>query len=129
VVIDRDGNIHISGSSASSNYPVVRGYQAALSGGRDGVYSKLSADLTQLLYSTYLGGTAAGAFSDSFRGVALVSGVIVTLAGDADSTDWPMIAPTFDASHNGGTDIVIVQFGLLRPFRGRGQMSGSAQVK
>jgi gliding motility-associated-like protein len=72
MVCDQDGNLIIMGTTGSNNYPVTSGaYSQTFKGGKDLTYgsvikfpsgsdiiiSKLSADGTQLIGSTFLGGT------------------------------------------------------------------------
>ena len=52
------GNVYVSGSTFSNNFPVTAdGFQRTLGGKADLFAVKLSSDLTQQLYGTYLGGS------------------------------------------------------------------------
>lgn len=57
---DRQGNIYFAGSTTNASLPVITGgYQATLGGAADLYIGKLDPTGTNLLASTYLGGTAS----------------------------------------------------------------------
>jgi len=56
MAIDRSGNVVLAGSTRSTDFPTVGGVQRELAGSADAFVSKLSADGSTLLFSTYLGG-------------------------------------------------------------------------
>lgn len=59
VIVDRQDNIYLAGSTRSTNFP-LRGIPAksTLGGEQDGVVVKFNSGLSNLIYSTYLGGSA-----------------------------------------------------------------------
>ena len=57
VNIDNAGNIYLASCTQSGDFPVVSGFQGTKAGGQDGVVLKLSPDVSNLLFSTYLGGS------------------------------------------------------------------------
>jgi hypothetical protein len=58
IAFDSAGNVYIAGLAASTNYPTTTGApQTALAGGYDFVLSVFNPNLSQLLFSTYWGGT------------------------------------------------------------------------
>jgi len=56
IAIDAGGAAYITGSTTSSNFPVVGAYQGTLGGQQDGFVTKLNAAGSGIVYSTYLGG-------------------------------------------------------------------------
>jgi gliding motility-associated-like protein len=56
IIIDNNGDVLLASSTRSSNYPTPSGADNTLGGSQDGVVSKLTPDLTNLIWSTYLGG-------------------------------------------------------------------------
>ncbi len=103
IALDSAGNAYVTGSTTSSNFPAVSAsLQATPAGGScydqpcgDAFVAKLNASGTELLYSTYLGGSGLD------RGVAIA----VDFAGNAHvtgntfSTDFPTSPEVdFDAS-------------------------------
>ncbi|MGI4741488.1 MAG: gliding motility-associated C-terminal domain-containing protein [Janthinobacterium lividum] len=62
ILTDAAGNVYIASSTSSTNFPVARGFQSTYRGGTsDGVVCKLNAGLTDLLWGSYLGGSASDA--------------------------------------------------------------------
>lgn len=61
VILDDAGNILFVSNTESGNFPVVNAAQSTYSGAQDAVVVKLPPDLSRLLFSTYLGGTAEDA--------------------------------------------------------------------
>ncbi len=58
IYVDASGNVFITGETGSTDFPVTSGtaYQSQNGGSHDAVVVMLSADFSQLLYSTYMGG-------------------------------------------------------------------------
>jgi hypothetical protein len=56
LVLDSANEVYITGGTSSSNFPLVQPYQPQQPGPYTGFLSKVSADGSALLYSTYLGG-------------------------------------------------------------------------
>jgi fibronectin type 3 domain-containing protein len=92
IVTDRQGQVYISGSSGGSaggtNYPVTAdAFRSQPLGGGDAVFTVMSSDLRQLVYSTYFGGSDLGARADGLDVNA--SGTVVVRVDDS-STDAPL---------------------------------------
>lgn len=56
IIVDNNGDVLIASSSRSSNFPTPNGSDNTLGGNQDAVVSKMSPDLTNLIWSTYFGG-------------------------------------------------------------------------
>jgi uncharacterized protein (TIGR03437 family) len=56
VAVDPSGNIYVAGLTQSSDFPSVSGFQSSFGGYADGFVTKISADGTRILYSSFLGG-------------------------------------------------------------------------
>jgi hypothetical protein len=120
VAVDLSGNVYFSGNTQSADYPVTpNALQPAYRGGAgntDAWLTKLSPDLSTLLYSTYLGGTGTtGGFGDRGRCVVLAPGGEVVVTGDSNSADFPVTAGAHDTSYNGNVDSFIAKFALAAP--------------
>src|SRR5260221_7508459 len=85
IAVDSAGNAYITGNTASTDFPMVNAIQATLGGGEDAFVTKINADGSALLYSTYLGG---GVY-DSGSGIAVDSAGNAYVAGVTESTDFP----------------------------------------
>ncbi|MCZ2150582.1 MAG: SBBP repeat-containing protein [Bryobacterales bacterium] len=98
LALDAAGNIYIGGATSSSNFP-LRGAVQTESGGTTGFLVKLSPDGSQMMASTYFGGT---------KGVSSVNAVTVDaagniyVAGETRAADFPSSAAlTFGAPSMG----------------------------
>ncbi len=58
VILDPAGNIYVASNSRSPDFPVKGGFQGTLAGKQDGVIFKLSPDCKNMLFASYLGGSA-----------------------------------------------------------------------
>jgi hypothetical protein len=104
IALDAQGNVIVTGSTQSTDFPVVKPLQARNAGGWDGFVSKIDSAGQQLLYSTYLGGSG----DDFIAGVALPTSGTVYLAGDTRSTDFPA-TNALQSKNAGGSDIFLAQ--------------------
>ncbi|MFT6715996.1 MAG: gliding motility-associated-like protein [Saprospiraceae bacterium] len=60
VITDAGGNAYIATTTSSSDLPIVNGFQSTYGGGtHDGCVVKFNSDLSQVLWSTYLGGSSS----------------------------------------------------------------------
>lgn len=122
IALDSAGRIVVAGESESSDFPTANGYQSVHGGGScdgqpcDDVFvAQLSSDGSQLLYSTYLGGSQ----EDDGLAVAVDGSDQIYLTGFSMSGGFPM-KNALDASFGGGTcsslpcpDAIVVK---LNPF-------------
>jgi hypothetical protein len=90
------------------NFPVTRdAFQVKNAGRQDSFAAKLSADLSQLLYATYLGGSD----NDESRSTAVDANGGVVIAGWTKSDNFP----TFNAlqrSRVGNWDLALAKFSV-----------------
>lgn len=62
VFVDDEDNIYLASHTSSIDFPIVNGFQPAFGGGtEDGLVLKFTNDLSNLLWSTYLGGSGEDA--------------------------------------------------------------------
>ncbi len=96
--VDANGNIYVASSSRSSDFPIVNGFDNTLGGTQDAVVFKMNANLTQLIWSTFLGGTNM----DAGYAIALDDSLNVYVAGGTRSSDFPSTPGTLHTVYNGG---------------------------
>ncbi len=96
-----DGTVYVAGGSASGDFPTTgSGYATSNSGGYDVFFSRLSADGSSLLYSTYLGGSNPDFNIVSTRAaLAVCSGGRAYICGATQSGDFPT-KNAFQAAHS-----------------------------
>jgi Beta-propeller repeat len=106
--VDADGNVYLTGVTSSSNFPITPGAaQTILRGENDAFVLKLPPDLSQLLYSSYFGGSS----KDYGRGAAVDSKGNFYLGGETNSADWPTHA-AFQKAYGGNGDAIVAKFRL-----------------
>jgi len=96
-----DGSIYISGITYSSDFPTSPGaFQTSFQGGAsDAFVFHLSSDGSQLIRSTYLGGSSN---ESALSGVFLVDNGDVIVAGGTTSDDFPVTSGAFQTIYAGG---------------------------
>lgn len=88
IVVDASGNAYMTGLTLSTDFPIVNPYQI-YSGNSDVFITKLAADGSSLIYSTYLGGVS----HDRSRSIAIDSDGNAYVTGETYSTDFPIENP------------------------------------
>ncbi|MFZ0816457.1 MAG: choice-of-anchor D domain-containing protein [Candidatus Sulfotelmatobacter sp.] len=86
LALDSSNNVYVTGSTTSTNFPTVNPYQSAALGPYTGFVSKISADGSTLVYSTYLGGSGF----DEPASVAVDTLGEAYVAGTTTSQDFPV---------------------------------------
>jgi hypothetical protein len=107
IAVDAAGAIYVSGVTGSTDFPVLHALQG-YAGARDTFVVKLSADASQLLYGTYLGGS----LPEDVSRIAVDASGAIYVAGQTRSLDFPAVnfprmAPSF--FDNPGLDIYVVK--------------------
>ena len=98
IAVDASGAAYVTGSTASTNFPVKGALQPKLAGGKNAFVLKLNPAGNTLVYSTYLGGNG----SDVGNGIALDASGNAYVAGDTTSLNFP--AGAFQKSNRGAPD-------------------------
>ncbi|MGC2477449.1 MAG: choice-of-anchor D domain-containing protein [Candidatus Sulfotelmatobacter sp.] len=86
LTLDNANDVYVTGSTESGDFPVVNPYQSSLPGVYSGFLTKISADGSSLLYSTYLGGNAY----DQPSSISINSAGEAYVAGFTSSQNFPM---------------------------------------
>jgi len=100
VTVDGSGNAYVTGSTLSGDYPTVNALQPDFGSGWGRAFvSKLNADGTVLVYSTYLGGSG----SEGGAGIAVDGVGAAYVTGSTVSADFPTTSGSFQSAYAGGT--------------------------
>ena len=104
VAIDAAGNIYVTGSTASTDFPLANPIQSANSGGYEVFVTKLKADGSTVIFSTYLGGNGG----DTSAGIAFRPGSVY-ITGGTTSTDFPITFQAVQTANNGGPNAFVTR--------------------
>ena len=88
VAVDPRGNIYVTGTTMSVDFPVVKPLQPKINGSRDAFVMKFAANRS-VKYSTYLGGS----FVEDMVSVAADRYGRAHITGSTNSTDFPLFRP------------------------------------
>ncbi len=106
IAVDATGAAYVGGSTASTNFPTTSGVLDTTVGGtEDGFVSKLNPAGSALDASTYLGGSTV----DRVLSVAVDGAGGVYVAGETDSSNFPVSLNAADTSANGGFDAFVTK--------------------
>ncbi len=110
IAVDPSGNAVITGYTQSLNFPTANAFRATFNGtegffgNRDVFVTKINAAGNALVYSTYLGGSAA----EEARGIAVDSAGNAYVAGFTSSNNFP-IANAVQATMGGTQDAFVTK--------------------
>lgn len=109
IAVRSNGQIVVHGATKSFNYPVANPLQMTNAGGAwDTVLTVLDptqVPASQLVYSTYLGGSG----SDQEGGLAVDAQGLITVGGSTNSPNYYATAGAYDTSWNGGFDAYLTR--------------------
>jgi len=115
LTLDSSNNVYVTGSTGSSDFPLVNPYQGTYPGAFNAFLTKISASGSSLLYSTYLGGNG----SDIPSGIAIDSTGNMIIGGSTSSTNFPIAnayQPIVSANQGG----LFGTYGFLTKFNSDG---------
>lgn len=100
IAIDAQGNAVIAGYTYSSDFPTQNALQSASGGGIDAFVTEFNASGSNLVFSTYLGGTG----EDQAFGLALDGLGNIYVTGATQSADFPTTPSVFQTAYAGSGD-------------------------
>jgi len=113
ITIDKYFNVYISGTTASENFPTTPGtFDSTYNGSVDAFVTKLSPDLSTLIYSTFLGGTSPEFSVLKMSGIAVGDSCNAYVTGITYSSDFPITPDAYDTSFS-GIDAFITKLNIL----------------
>ncbi len=98
IIIDANDNCIITSCTYSADFPVANAFQNTNAGSLDGVVFKFNESLSNLAWSSYIGGT----FDDASYSISLDNNQNILIAGGTQSIDFP-IANALQSVFNGGS--------------------------
>jgi len=106
MAIDTDGTVIVIGRTSSLDFPVTKGaFSDTYGGGVDAFAARLTSDLSQVLASTFIGGTDR----DEGRRVHLDNAGYIIIMGATRSSDFPVTPGAWDTTYNGEEDIFVTR--------------------
>ena len=91
IAVDGGGNAYVVGTARSSNFPTRNPLRPALSGTSDAYVAKINPGGTELVYSTYLGGSG----DERGFGISVDASGRASVVGWTSSTDFPVTPGVF----------------------------------
>lgn len=114
IAVDGEGNAYVTGWTLSADFPTTaNAYDTSHNEGRDIFITKFGSSGDRLIFSTFLGGSAAefiGESDDDETGGIVIDGdnnIYVT--GWTASKDFPTSPNAYDTTHNGKHDAFITK--------------------
>jgi hypothetical protein len=107
------GEAYLTGVTASTNFPILRAYDASFNGGvsnGDAFVTRLNKSGKHLLYSTFLGGEG----DDIGACIALDDSGQAYVTGHTTSSSFPTWSPF--QTDQGGTDAFVTKFSTVPPY-------------
>jgi len=102
VNLDEFDNVYVASNTSSPDFPIKNGPQGSFGGEAiDGVVIKVNPDLSDLVWSTYIGGSGI----DALYSVKVDLDGNVYAAGGSTSPDFPVTPGAIKTSKDGATDI------------------------
>jgi hypothetical protein len=106
IAIDSSGSAYVTGLAQSTNFPTTPGaVDATHNGGFDAFVTKLAANGTALVYSTFVGGTQ----SEDGQAIAIDASGAAYVTGTTESANFPTTPGAFDTTRGGATDAFVTK--------------------
>jgi hypothetical protein len=101
VGLDASGDMYISGITGGNGFPTTNSpYSSTFNGGElDGFVSKMDSGFTNLLYSTYIGGSGS-----DWPNAVIPTATRIYIAGDTFSSNFPVTPGVYQTQFAGGTN-------------------------
>lgn len=97
IAFDESGNAYVTGVTPFPDFPTTPGAYDTIHNGLNDVFvTKLNSTGTDLIYSTYLGGSS----DECGYGIAVDGSANIYVTGETDSSDFPTTLDAYDTSFN-----------------------------
>lgn len=99
VIVDDKSDIFVGTTTFSSDFPTMNGFQLFSNGQQDGVVFKLSSDLSQMRWSSYIGGSN----NDAVYSLEINDLGETYVAGGTSSSNLPTTTGAYRINYQGGS--------------------------
>ncbi len=107
ITTDRAGNVYVTGTTLSQSFPTTAGtFDTTYNNSFDVFVTKLNPTGSNLIYSTFIGGTGVDV---GFGIVADTSGNAFVTGGSDSSISYPTTTGAFDTTGNGLRDVFVTK--------------------
>jgi hypothetical protein len=103
LAVDASGCAYVTGETQSSDFPTDDAYQSTFNNDHDVFITKFNASGSDVVYSTYLGGSG----SDMGEGIQVDNSGRAYVTGHTDSSDFPTQNPYQATYAGGGRDVFV----------------------
>ena len=100
ITVDTAGNVYLTGSTNSLNFPMLNAAQPIFGGMSDAFVTKLNSAGSALIFSTFLGGNRTENINGGSIAIDAAANVYVT--GETASTNFPTTLGGFQTTYGGG---------------------------
>lgn len=113
IQLDKNNNVYIFSSSRSADFPTTsNAYDNTLGGKQDAVLCVFNSNLSNLIYSTFIGGSN----NDCGNSLEVTDSLLVYATGGTTSNDFPTTSGAYSTTYNGGkADGFVIK---INPFSG-----------
>ncbi len=108
IALDSSNNIYVTGSTESSNFPTLNPINVAIRGLQNVFVTKLNANGSAFVYSTYVGGTG----TDSGNAIAVDGAGSAYVAGTTNSANFPTAGTPLQAQLKGTQNAFVMKLNL-----------------
>ncbi|WP_159038570.1 DUF7948 domain-containing protein [Brumimicrobium mesophilum] len=105
IILDQNGDVLITSSTESADFPIVNGYDNSLGGNQDAIVAKFNPNLSTLIWSTYLGGSG----DDAGYSIQVSSTNDIYVSGGTQSINFPATGGHQTTFQGGSGDGYIVR--------------------
>jgi len=98
IMVDDLGNCYVATTTRSSDFPTVNAFQPVKSGQQDAVAFKFDTNLSNLTWSTFIGGNS----KDAAYSIKVDENYVAYIAGGTSSNNFPTTPGTLHTTYNGG---------------------------
>lgn len=109
IAVDRHENAYVTGYTSSFDFPIRNAFQNVPKAFQTAFVTKLDSSGTELVYSTYLGGSGNTSFGDTGAGIAVDAHENAYVTGVTASVDFPT-KNAFQTRLKGLTDAFVTKF-------------------